>query len=84
MFQAIQHSVNNSDSIEEEVIDEENWNHTLGGEINATFSDDIDTESEIGFHYQICCQRNLIQDTTDPQIMNKIIVGYNFPRHTET
>ena len=43
-FQPIQNSVNNSDTAEEEVIDEEYWNHSLK-EINATSSDDSDAES---------------------------------------
>ena len=43
-FELIQNPVNSSDTVEEEVIDEEYWNHPLE-EINAISSDDSDTES---------------------------------------
>ena len=43
-FELIQNPVNSSDTVEEEVIDEEYWNHPLE-EINATSSYDSDTES---------------------------------------
>ena len=43
-FRPIQNPVNNSDTAEEEVIDEDYWNHPLE-EINATSSDDSSGES---------------------------------------
>ena len=43
-FQPIQNPVNNSDMTEEEVINEEYWNYPFE-EINATSSDDSDSES---------------------------------------
>ena len=43
-FRPIQNPVNNSDTAEEEVIDEDYWNHPLE-EINATSSDDSSAES---------------------------------------
>ena len=43
-YRPIQNPVNNSDTAEEEVINEEYWNHPLK-KINATSSDDSDAES---------------------------------------
>ena len=72
-FQPIQNPVNSSDNVEEEVIDEEYWNHSRE-EINAISSDDSDAESGNLF-LQNCCQRNLIKDIPDPLNIKKMIVG---------
>ena len=57
-FQTIQNPVNNSDTVEEELIDKEYWNHPFE-EINATSSDN----SDANFRNPNCCQRNLIKDS---------------------
>lgn len=82
IFQPIQTPVNNSYTVEGEVIDEEYWNHPLE-KINALLQMTVMLSQKTCFCNQNCCQRNLIKDTTGAQNMRKIIAGYISSRHIE-
>ena len=81
-FEPIQNPVNSSDSVEEEVIYEEYWSHSLK-EINATSSDDSDAESGNLFLQSKLLSEIMLSDTPDPQNMKTIIAGYISPKHIE-
>ena len=78
-FQPFQNPVKNSDTVEEEVIDEEYGNHPLE-KINALLQMTVMLSRKTCFCNENCCQRNLIKDITDPRNM-KIIAGYISYRH---
>ena len=80
-FRPIENPVNSIDMVEEEVIDEESTGTIHLRQLMLLLLMTVMLSQETYFCNQNCCQRNLIEDTLDPQNMRKIIAGYISQTH---